>query len=91
MKFSEPIFEEKQHGSGAGIPVLKTLWESFDFSLVFREVVSSNMLAHPPGKWYLGTFAEWFLLLNQLTIWTTRTLKNRFLLELYLGFHTNPQ
>lgn len=33
----KPSFEKKDHGHGAGIPVLKTLWDLFDLSLLFSQ------------------------------------------------------
>jgi hypothetical protein len=35
MILPKPIFENKQHGPGGGIPLLKSLWEKFDLSLLF--------------------------------------------------------
>ena len=34
----QPTFEEKSHGKGGGIPVLKTIWEMFDLSLLFSQL-----------------------------------------------------
>jgi len=36
-KLCKPTFKEKDHGQGAGIPVLKTIWDLFDFSLLFSQ------------------------------------------------------
>lgn len=32
-----PVFKEKDHGQGAGIPVIKTIWDLFDLSLLFSQ------------------------------------------------------
>lgn len=37
-KMCEPTFEEKSYGQGGGIPVLKTIWEMFDLSLLFSQL-----------------------------------------------------
>ncbi|WP_165908329.1 hypothetical protein [Hydrogenispora ethanolica] len=34
----KPTFEEKNHSKGGGIPVLKTIWEMFDLSLLFSQL-----------------------------------------------------
>lgn len=36
-KLCKPTFEKKDHGQGAGIPVLKTIWDLFDLSLLFSQ------------------------------------------------------
>ena len=36
-KLCKPTFKEKDHGQGAGIPVLKTIWDLFDLSLLFTQ------------------------------------------------------
>jgi len=36
-QLSKPTFENKNYGSGAGIPVLKAIWDLFDFSLLFSQ------------------------------------------------------
>jgi len=36
-KLNKPTFEDKDHGKGAGIPVLKTIWELFDLSILFSQ------------------------------------------------------
>ncbi len=36
-KLCKPTFKEKDHGQGAGIPVLKTIWDLFDLSLLFSQ------------------------------------------------------
>ena len=36
-KLCKPTFEKKDHGRGAGIPVLKTIWDLFDLSLLFSQ------------------------------------------------------
>ncbi|KAF0193731.1 MAG: Transposase DDE domain protein [Bacillota bacterium] len=33
----KPTFEDKDYGRGAGIPVLKTIWELIDLSLLFSQ------------------------------------------------------
>jgi len=33
----KPTFEKKDHGQGAGIPVLKSIWDLFDLSLLFSQ------------------------------------------------------
>ena len=33
----KPTFEDKDYGRGAGIPVLKTIWDLFDLSLLFSQ------------------------------------------------------
>ncbi|WP_034142980.1 transposase [Desulfosporosinus sp. BICA1-9] len=33
----KPSFEKKDYGQGAGIPVLKTIWDLFDLSLLFSQ------------------------------------------------------
>ncbi|MCL4439810.1 MAG: transposase [Firmicutes bacterium] len=33
----KPTFKEKDHGQGAGIPVLKTIWDLFDLSMLFSQ------------------------------------------------------
>lgn len=33
----KPTFENKDYGHGAGIPVLKVIWDLFDFSLLFSQ------------------------------------------------------
>lgn len=33
----KPTFEKKHHGQGAGIPVLKSIWDLFDLSLLFSQ------------------------------------------------------
>ncbi|PHJ37893.1 hypothetical protein P378_13185 [Desulforamulus profundi] len=33
----KPTFEKKDHGKGAGIPVLKSIWDLFDLSLLFSQ------------------------------------------------------
>jgi hypothetical protein len=35
---SDPSFEKKDYGQGAGIPVLKTIWDLFDLSLLFSQL-----------------------------------------------------
>ena len=35
MKLEKPIIENKAHGPGGGVPLLKSLWEKFDLSLLF--------------------------------------------------------
>ncbi|WP_042315201.1 hypothetical protein [Desulfofarcimen acetoxidans] len=37
MNLQKPIFENKQHGPGGGIPLLKSLWKKFDLSLLFLQ------------------------------------------------------
>ena len=37
-KLCKPSFEKKDHGQGAGIPVLKTIWDLFDLSLLFSQL-----------------------------------------------------
>ena len=36
-KLCKPTFERKDHGRGAGIPALKTIWDLFDLSLLFSQ------------------------------------------------------
>lgn len=36
-KLGKPIFRNKDHGPGAGIPVLKTIWDFFDMALLFSQ------------------------------------------------------
>ncbi len=36
-KLGKPIFRSKDHGPGAGIPVLKTIWDFFDMALLFSQ------------------------------------------------------
>lgn len=36
-KLCNPTFKKKDHGQGAGIPVLKTIWDLFDLSLLFSQ------------------------------------------------------
>jgi hypothetical protein len=36
-KLNKPTLENKDHGKGAGIPVLKTIWDLFDLSLLFSQ------------------------------------------------------
>lgn len=36
-KLCPPVFEDKDHGKGADIPVLKTIWDLFDLSLLFLQ------------------------------------------------------
>jgi len=36
-KLNKPAFREKDHGHGAGIPVLKSIWDIFDLSLLFSQ------------------------------------------------------
>lgn len=43
IKVSRPIFENKNYGPGGGIPVLKSVWDKFDFSLLFSQ---SGMRKH---------------------------------------------
>jgi len=33
----KPTFKEKDHGQGAGIPVLKAIWDLFDLSMLFSQ------------------------------------------------------
>lgn len=37
-RISQPAFENKNHGPGGGIPVLKRIWDMFDVSLLFSQV-----------------------------------------------------
>jgi hypothetical protein len=37
MKLLQPKFKELQQGNGGGMPVLKTLWDKFDFSLLLTQ------------------------------------------------------
>ncbi|MHB1128245.1 MAG: hypothetical protein ACYC2T_15095 [Bacillota bacterium] len=36
-KLCKPTFKKKDHGQGAGIPVLKTIWDLFDLSILFSQ------------------------------------------------------
>lgn len=36
-QLGKPIFRSKDHGPGAGIPVLKTIWDFFDMALLFSQ------------------------------------------------------
>ena len=36
-KLCKPTFTKKDHGQGAGIPVLKTIWDLFDLSMLFSQ------------------------------------------------------
>ena len=37
IKITQPVFENKNYGPGGGIPVLKSIWDKFDFSLLFSQ------------------------------------------------------
>lgn len=53
-KLSEPSFERKDYGQGAGIPVLKAIWDLFDFSLLFSQ---SGIRKHSGTQAWLLAFA----------------------------------
>jgi hypothetical protein len=42
IRLKKPIFENKDHGPGGGIPLLKSLWEKFDFSLLVALFTSNK-------------------------------------------------
>ena len=50
----KPSFEKKDHGQGAGIPVLKTIWDLFDLSLLFSQ---SGIRKHSGIATWLLAFA----------------------------------
>ena len=45
-KLCKPSFKKKDYGQGAGIPVLKTVWDLFDLSLLF----SQTGIRKPSGR-----------------------------------------
>ncbi|MDA8227466.1 MAG: hypothetical protein M0T74_07135 [Desulfitobacterium hafniense] len=53
-KLCKPTFEKKDHGQGAGIPVLKTIWDLFDLSLLFSQ---SGIRKHSGLPTWLLAFA----------------------------------
>lgn len=50
MKLFKPGFEEKQHGHGAGIPVLKHFGSNLIFPSLYREARFLNILERLHGK-----------------------------------------
>lgn len=54
MNLQKPIFENKQHGPGGGIPLLKSLWEKFDLSLLFLQ---TGIVKHSGVSSWLMAFA----------------------------------
>ena len=50
----KPTFEKKDHGQGAGIPVLKSIWDLFDLSLLFSQ---SGIRKHSGTPAWLLAFA----------------------------------
>jgi len=54
MNLEKPVFENKQYGPGGGIPVLKSLWEKFDLSLLF---VQNGIVKHSGVSGWLTAFA----------------------------------
>lgn len=54
MKLCKPTFEKKDYGQGAGIPVLKTIWDLFDLSLLFSQ---SGISKHSGTPAWLLAFA----------------------------------
>jgi hypothetical protein len=48
-KLCKPTFENKDHGRGAGIPALKTIWDLFDLSLLFSQTGIRKHSGLPAG------------------------------------------
>jgi len=53
-KLCKPTFVKKDHGRGAGIPVLKAIWDLFDLSLLFSQ---TGILKHSGTPTWLLAFA----------------------------------
>lgn len=72
MNLQKPIFENKQHGPGGGIPLLKSLWEKYDSHCSFcrRELSSipdiyiklsydtTNRKGKPVRRWWYVPIAD---------------------------------
>ncbi|QNB45493.1 hypothetical protein BR63_03660 [Thermanaerosceptrum fracticalcis] len=56
-KLCKPTFEKKDHGQGAGIPVLKTIWDLFDLLCCFPSPEYANTPEFQRGSWLLPTSA----------------------------------
>jgi len=54
IKISQPFFENKNYGPGGGIPVLKNIWDMFDFSLLFSQ---AGIRKHAGVPAWIMTFA----------------------------------
>ena len=63
-KLGDPSFEKKDYGQGAGIPILKTIWDLFDLSLLFSQLGIRKHSGLPP--WLLA-FAYICGLIGQVT------------------------
>jgi len=53
-KLCKPTFVKKDHGRGAGIPVLKAIWDLFDLSLLFSQ---TGIIKHSGTPTWLLAFA----------------------------------
>lgn len=71
MNLEKPIFENKAHDPGGGIPLLKSLWEKFDLSLIFLQ---TGFQKHSGISAWLIAFAYICGLIAQKTIYIPKFL-----------------
>ena len=67
MNLEKPILENKVYGPGGGIPLLKSLWEKFDLSLLFLQTGFQKHSGISAWLMALPTFAVLLLRKLQLT------------------------
>lgn len=86
-EFRKTVFENKQYGPGGGIPLLKSLWEKFDISLLFLQ---NGIVKHSGVSGWLLAFAyicgmiaqmpSFFQLVGEHNFdWVTKAKKNTVL------------
>ncbi|WP_243270074.1 transposase [Thermanaerosceptrum fracticalcis] len=81
-KLCKPTFEKKDHGQGAGIPVLKTIWDLFDLSLLFSQ---SGIRKHSGIPAWLLAFAYICGLVNHSSSANQNAKEAPFLQQLLSG------